>query len=68
MTITIKLNGKDHKLPQDQTIADLIKDLAIDINKVAIEKDLEIILPQNYTKTNINNGCQIEIVHFIGGG
>jgi len=46
----------------------LLKHIGLDDRKVAIERNLEIVPKSNYSVTNIADGDQIEIVHFIGGG
>jgi len=66
--IKIILNGEEKFLPQKMTIADLISHYKLDVKKIAIEKDLEIINPKDFYKIIINDGSKIEIVHFIGGG
>ncbi len=66
--IKIILNGKEKILPEKISIAKLIEELELDIQKIAIEKDLEIINPQDFAKIILQNGAKIEIVHFIGGG
>ncbi len=66
--VKIILNGEEKTLPQKMTIANLILHYQLDVKKIAIEKDLEIINPQDFAKTLIDEGSRIEIVHFIGGG
>ncbi|MFM7620862.1 MAG: sulfur carrier protein ThiS [Alphaproteobacteria bacterium] len=66
--IEIILNGERTNIESDITIADLVKKYQLDINKIAIEKDLEIINPDQFDKIKLTSNCQIEIVHFIGGG
>jgi thiamine biosynthesis protein ThiS len=66
--IKIILNGEEKNLPQKMTIADLILYYQLDVKKIAIEKDLEIINPQKFSEVIIDEGSRIEIVHFIGGG
>lgn len=66
--IKITLNGEEKILKSHQTLQDLIDDLELDLEKIAIEKDLEIIDPAQFSKIILNEGSQVEIVHFIGGG
>jgi thiamine biosynthesis protein ThiS len=42
--------------------------LELDAKKIAIEKNYEIIFPEDFAKNILNAGDKIEIVHFIGGG
>ncbi len=66
--VKIILNGEEKFVEKNTTIYDLIKELELDIKKVAIEKDLEIISPDLFSKIVLNEGNKVEIVHFIGGG
>ena len=66
--VKITLNGEEKILKSVKNIADLVQFYDLDIKKVAIEKDLEVINPEDFLSTSVNEGCKIEIVHFIGGG
>jgi sulfur carrier protein len=66
--VKIILNGEEKILEQKMTISQLIADLELDVRKIAIEKDLEIINPHQFMEIIIDEGSRIEIVHFIGGG
>ncbi len=65
---SISINGQEVMVEEGLTLDKLIAQYQLDIKKIAIEKDLEIISPDEFSKTILNNGCKIEIVHFIGGG
>lgn len=66
--IKIILNGEEKTLSHNTTIAALIAEYELDVKKIAIEKDLEIVNPNNFAEIILDEGCRIEIVHFIGGG
>jgi thiamine biosynthesis protein ThiS len=66
--ITITINGQETLINKDSTINSLIHQYELDITKIAIEKDLQIVNPSDFDKIILDNGCKIEIVHFIGGG
>ena len=66
--IKIKVNGKIKTIIDQYTLRDLIKDLKIPLNKVAIELNKEIIDKNKIRKLKLKNNDVIEIVHFIGGG
>ena len=66
--IKIRLNGKNKSIAQGYTLNELIKNLNIPIQKVAIELNKEIINKKNINKIKLKNDDIIEIVHFIGGG
>ena len=66
--IKIKINGKIQTIIQDSNLLELLKDLKIPLNKVAIELNEEIIDKKKINKIQLNKNDKIEIVHFIGGG
>lgn len=64
----IILNGEDYKLDGEISVSALIDNLQLDIRKIAIEKNLQIIPRSQYSSTQISENDKIEIVGFIGGG
>jgi thiamine biosynthesis protein ThiS len=66
--IKILLNGEEKFLEQKISVAQLIADLELDVKKIAVEKDLEIVNPDQFLEVMLDEGSRIEIVHFIGGG
>ena len=66
--IKIKLNGKEKKIEYNYKIKNLINDLKIPLNKVAIELNQEILDKKKLNRIKIKKNDKIEIVHFIGGG
>ena len=64
----IFLNGEEKIFETKMTIAELVEKFELDIKKIAVEKDLEIVNPDLFSSTVIAEGSRIEIVHFIGGG
>ena len=68
MKIKIFLNGELLEIESGLSIYQLLINFEIDPGKIAIEKDLEIINPQDFNKIILTENSKIEIVHFIGGG
>ena len=66
--IKIKINGKIKFINQDSNLSEVLKNLKIPLNKVAIELNEEIIDKKKINKIKLNKNDKIEIVHFIGGG
>jgi len=66
--ISITLNGIETSIEDGLSLSDLILKYELDLKKIAIEVDLNIIHPDDFSKTILKNGSMIEIVHFIGGG
>jgi thiamine biosynthesis protein ThiS len=65
---SILLNGEERFVNNNITIAFLVEELGLDIKKIAIEKNYEIVFPNSFSQNILKNGDRIEIVHFIGGG
>ncbi len=66
--IKIKVNGKIKTVLNNSKLSDLLKNLNIPLNKVAIELNQEIIDKKKTRNINLKKDDKIEIVHFIGGG
>ena len=64
----IQLNGKQFQINTGIYLNELLNNLKIKINKVAIEVNGVIIEKGMYQKLKLNKNDKIEIVHFIGGG
>jgi len=64
----INLNGEKRTIPNTSNLVSLLSQLNIDPKKVAVEINLQIIPKSCFFQTNIKDGDNIEIVHFIGGG
>ncbi|MES2677097.1 MAG: sulfur carrier protein ThiS [Pseudomonadota bacterium] len=66
--IKITLNGDDKFIEPKSSLKNLLEELELDVKKIAIEKNYEIILPEDFAGNILSEGDRIEIVHFIGGG
>ncbi|MBP7709908.1 MAG: sulfur carrier protein ThiS [Rickettsiales bacterium] len=64
----ITLNGEEKILEKKISVAQLIADLELDVKKIAVEKDLEIVNANQFAEIILDEGSSVEIVHFIGGG
>ena len=66
--IKIKINGKIKTVIENSKLSEILKQLKIPLNKVAIELNEEIIDKKKINKIKLKKNDKIEIVHFIGGG
>jgi sulfur carrier protein len=64
----IHLNGEAKEVPDGLDLDSLLKHLAMPERRIAIELDREVIRRTDWPTTNVRDGAQIEIVHFVGGG
>jgi len=67
-SMNITLNGEPRWVDTAKTLAGLVETLGLDLRKVAVERNLEIVPRSIYAQTLLAEGDRIEIVHFIGGG
>lgn len=51
-----------------QSVEDLLKFYKLQDRIVVVEQNGEIVLKEQYSKQQVNDGDKIEIVHFVGGG
>jgi len=66
--MTITLNGEARALADATTVAALLLAIGLDVRKVAVERNEEIVPRSAYAATLLAEGDALEIVHFIGGG
>jgi sulfur carrier protein len=66
--ISIHLNGEARQVPEDLTLASLVDWLRLPADRVAVERNLEIVPRNQWTETTIGEGDRLEVVHFVGGG
>lgn len=66
--MTIILNGDPVDVAGPLTLTALLAQLGVDPRRVAVEHNLNVIKRANYDSTQIQDGDQIEIVNFVGGG
>ncbi|TKS59690.1 MAG: thiamine biosynthesis protein ThiS [Nitrospira sp.] len=67
-TIQIQVNGEAQAWRSGATIADLLQDLEIKTERVAVELNLEILDRAAFAQRPLKDGDRIEILSFIGGG
>ena len=66
--IEVTVNGERKQVPSGLSIAGLLDSLNVASDRVAIELNKAIVRKRDWHETTIQNGSQIEIVEFVGGG
>ena len=66
--MTIRLNGEPFEIAGPVTISALLAELNIDPRIVAVEHNVSVVKRQQYDRTIVSEGDEIEIVRFVGGG
>ncbi len=64
----LTVNGEPRELSDGANVTDLLASIDLPVDKVAVERNLEIVPRSTYGATSLKDGDKIEIVHFIGGG
>lgn len=64
----IRLNGDPHDVDGPLTVAELLAKLGIDGRRVAVEHNLVVLKRAAFDLTRIEEGDEVEIVNFVGGG
>lgn len=67
-TVSIVVNGEHRRIAAGTTIAQLASELGLVPEKVAVERNLEIVPRSTLADVVIRDGDELEIVHFVGGG
>lgn len=66
--IEIAVNGENRLVEPGTTITGLLALLEMPADRVAVELDRSIIKTAFWAETELRQGAQVEIVHFVGGG
>ena len=64
----IQLNGDPYEINDGTNLNELLNELKIQKNKVAIEVNGEIVEKNKFINLILNKDDKVEIVQFIGGG
>lgn len=67
-SIQIHVNGETRPWYLNGTVADLLRDLDIKTERVAVELNLEILDRAAFPQRSLKDGDRVEILSFIGGG
>ncbi len=66
--MTILLNGESFDLHGPLTVSRLLATLVVDPRRVAVEHNRVVVKRAAYESTLVDNGDEVEVVNFVGGG
>jgi sulfur carrier protein len=66
--MTVTINGERREVPEGLTVPALLEHLGIAGERVAIERNLDILPRARWSETQVQPSDTFEIVHFVGGG
>lgn len=64
----IRVNGKDMSIEDNWTLLDFLNSLRLQEERIAVERNQEIVHRENWSMIHLSNGDELEIVRFVGGG
>ena len=67
-TVDIVLNGEPKSVPAGLSVWELLLDLGVDPEKVAVELNRAIVRQPHWREKKVEGGATVEIVQFVGGG
>jgi thiamine biosynthesis protein ThiS len=62
------INGEAKEFAGISTLDSLVEQLGLQSDRLAIELNRDIVPRSNWGQTALQEGDQLEIVHFVGGG
>jgi sulfur carrier protein len=64
----ITLNGELCEVPDEATVLDVLGQLGLPSERVAVERNLELVPRANHAATRVAAGDSFEVVTLVGGG
>ena len=66
--MNVTINGEAREIPDGLSVSDLVAHLSLNVGRVAVERNREILPRDLWPSTRVSPGDVFEIVHFVGGG
>jgi sulfur carrier protein len=66
--VTIQVNGEPREVPNGLNVNELVTQLGLTANRLAIERNLELLPRAKWGTTIVSGNDRFEIVHLVGGG
>jgi thiamine biosynthesis protein ThiS len=64
----VTVNGERRSLRAGTSVAGLLEGLGLDVARVVVEHNREIVPREEFAAVQMVAGDTVEIVHFVGGG
>ena len=66
--MTLTVNGEPKNVPQGLTLAQLVRELGLERNPIAVELNRQVVPRDRHGETRLAPGDRLEIVTLVGGG
>ena len=64
----MRINGEEKHIDNSVKLSELLLELGYDIERVAVEKNGEIVPKRLFLETVVCDADRLEVVRFVGGG
>jgi sulfur carrier protein len=68
MSLAIRLNGEQRDVREGTTVAELVVELELRSDAVAVERNGRLVRRAEHARTALEAGDKLEIVTLVGGG
>ena len=62
------INGESRQVPDDVTIEGLLVHLGLEMERLAVERNREVVGRTHWPVVVLKENDRLEIIHFVGGG
>ena len=62
------INGREREIPDGSTLSALLNQLGVTKDRVAVERNGDIVPKADYDRAFLAEGDTLEVVQFVGGG
>jgi len=66
--IQIQLNGETHSLSESSSLAELLRQLQVNPQQVAVALNLEVVRRSELAQAQLQEGDKVDIFQAVGGG
>jgi sulfur carrier protein len=66
--MNVVVNGEQREIPEGLNVTEMLEHLGMPRERLAIERNLNILPRANWSETRVEPNDKFEIVHFVGGG
>lgn len=68
--MTLQINGQSRSFtePAPSTLEQVLQQLGMKADRIAVERNGEIVPRTQWGQTEVQPGDRLEVVHFVGGG
>jgi len=66
--VTLTVNGEPKSVPEGLTLDQLVRDLGLERNPIAVELNRQVVPRDRHGETRLAQGDRLEIVTLVGGG